>query len=383
MKVLLVSSSSGSRGGGELFLLYLGEALTRRGHAVTLWASSHSRMDELAQKFARFGSVARGEYANTYDRPGRSLATFFDRVTPRRAAAQWRQLAPDCIHVNKQNLEDGLDLLRAAQLTDLPAVSTIHLTQSAKYLRAKSAAIRDFVARRILRQIKIPYVAVLENRRRDLAHFLRDGANAHMIANGVPLPDLSALEALRTTKRAELGLDPGSLLVVGVGRMMPQKRPLLWLKTADEIQTKVAGARLIWLGDGPLAPEWDAWIAARGVTQNQISREPWTQNVLPFLAAADAFLHTAEYEGLPLAMLEAMAAGLPCVITENLRRDMPFLNDTNSIVIGESGEWLASLRDRAALAATGERARALIERDFSCDAMAARYEALYEKTRAS
>ena len=383
MKILLASSSSGSRGGGELFLLYLGEALARRGHEAMLWASSGSQMDELAEKFAHFGSVARADYTNTYHRAGRSLADFLDFSTPRRIAEHWRQLAPDCIHVNKQNLEDGLGLLRATQLADTPAVCTIHLTQSARYLRAKSAGIRDFVARRVLQKARVPYVAVLENRERDLQDFLRDGANAQTITNGVPLMNPSTREALRQKKRVELGLDANSLLMVGVGRMMPQKRPLLWLETAEKIHTNIPNSRLIWIGDGPLARDWDTWVDAHGVAKT-IAREPWQQDVRPFLAAADAFLHTAEYEGLPLAILEAMAAGLPCVVTDNLRRDMPFLTDENSIAICEENDgWFAPLRNRSALATRGEAARALMEQRFSCDAMAARYEALYEKVRAS
>src|SRR5207302_7662530 len=102
-----------------------------------------------------------------------SLAAFFDKETPRRVSAQWRQLAPDCIHINKQNLEDGLDLLHAVAQVDIPSLCTIHLTQSAKYLRAKTAFIRDFVARRVLKKMRIPLVTVLENRRRDLIQFLR------------------------------------------------------------------------------------------------------------------------------------------------------------------------------------------------------------------
>ncbi|HYR57886.1 MAG TPA: hypothetical protein VEO95_04630, partial [Chthoniobacteraceae bacterium] len=73
MKILLASTSSGSRGGGEICLLYLGRALRARGHAVTLWAARHPRMDELAERFAAFGEVVRADYTNTYDRRGRSL----------------------------------------------------------------------------------------------------------------------------------------------------------------------------------------------------------------------------------------------------------------------------------------------------------------------
>ena len=61
MKILLASSSSGSRGGGELYLVYLGRALAHRGHAVTLWASTNPRMDELANTFSGFGQVLRSD----------------------------------------------------------------------------------------------------------------------------------------------------------------------------------------------------------------------------------------------------------------------------------------------------------------------------------
>jgi len=84
MKILLVSTSSGSRGGGELGLLYLGQALAARGHEVALWVSDHSRMDELAAGFAPFARVHRAAYLNTYDRRGRSIASYLDGATARR-----------------------------------------------------------------------------------------------------------------------------------------------------------------------------------------------------------------------------------------------------------------------------------------------------------
>ena len=50
MRILLVSSGSGSRGGGEIFLDYLGKGLTDRGHEVLMWIPNHPRMDELAEQ---------------------------------------------------------------------------------------------------------------------------------------------------------------------------------------------------------------------------------------------------------------------------------------------------------------------------------------------
>src|SRR5580698_9507487 len=129
LKILLVSSSSGSRGGGELYLLYLGRALAQKGHKVTLWASSHARMDELSNSFSCFGDVVRSTYLNTYDHPGRSLSTRFNFSSTSAVASEWRSRQPDIVHINKQNLEDGLDLLRAAKQSGLPSLCTVQLTQ--------------------------------------------------------------------------------------------------------------------------------------------------------------------------------------------------------------------------------------------------------------
>src|SRR5579871_1863607 len=139
MRILLASSSSGSRGGGELYLLYLGRALVQRGHTVLLWASNHPRMDELANSFSGIGEVVRSPYRNTYDLRGRSISSYLNLRAVGHLAREWKKARPDILHVNKQNLEDGLDLLHAARRARLPNICTIHLTQSAEYLKAKMA----------------------------------------------------------------------------------------------------------------------------------------------------------------------------------------------------------------------------------------------------
>lgn len=183
MRVLLVSSGSGSRGGGEIFLDYLGKGLAERGHEVVLWIPRHPRMDELAERCAKFSRVIRAEYRNVYDYPGRSLATCVNWGVSRRIACEWEAIRPDVIHINKQNLEDGLDLLRAARNSALPSVCTIHLTQSAIYLQARAARLRDWIARRQLSAYKGVFVAVQEHRRRILCGFLSGRVRTTSIFN--------------------------------------------------------------------------------------------------------------------------------------------------------------------------------------------------------
>lgn len=378
MKILLVSSSSGSRGGGELYLLYLGAALARRGHTVGLWASSHPRMDELATAFARFGEVIRADYRNTYDHPARSLATLFQSRAKREAVEQWQNWNPDILHLNKQNLEDGLDLLEAVNSTRIPTLCTIHLTQSAAYLRAKVAWLRDLVAKKALLAYRGSFVTVLENRQRDLEDFLGTTTNIRTILNGVPVISPEERIALRKSQRAAMQLEDGQMLIVAVGRMVSQKRPLLFLDMARRIHARLPHTRFVWIGDGPLSIDWDYRVSENRLS-GIVHRETWQTNVQPFLAAADLFLHVAEYEGLPLALLEAMSIGLPCAVKDNLLREMPFLNPANSIAVGDEDTWIDLLHDDKTLLARGIAARQLVEERFSCDQMAAQYEKEYRK----
>ena len=96
---------------------------------------------------------------------------------------------PDIIHLNKQNLEDGLDLLQATRfIGGCPSVCTIHITQNAAFLGAKGAWLRDWVARRSLRAYHGVLITVSEARHADLRKFLGRGPAIASIPNGVPIP---------------------------------------------------------------------------------------------------------------------------------------------------------------------------------------------------
>jgi hypothetical protein len=172
MRILLVSSGSGSRGGGEIFLVYLGQGLADRGHEVLVWIPDNRRMDELSGRCSAFGRVIRSKYRNTYDHLARSLGTCLNWGTSQRVEKIWEDCSPDVIHINKQNLEDGLDLLRAARKSVVPSICTIHLTQTAQYLGAKGGWLRDWVARDQLKKFEGTYVAVQERRHAALDEFL-------------------------------------------------------------------------------------------------------------------------------------------------------------------------------------------------------------------
>jgi glycosyltransferase involved in cell wall biosynthesis len=376
MRILFVSSGSGSRGGGEIFLDYLGHGLAERGHEVVTWIPAHPRMDELAQKISRFARVVRADYRSIYDYRTRTVATALNRRTSHRIARDWENLKPDVIHINKQNLEDGLDLLRATDQCGIPSICTIHLTQTAHYLRAKLPWLRDQIARRALRNYNGVIVAVQGTRRKALEEFLGGHKRTETIFNGVPLMDQNQKNAIRAVKRSHLGLRTDDFLVLGIGRLVAQKQPFVFLNAAKALYEHFPAAKFLWVGDGKLSAQWDRWVAQENL-KGLISRVGWQTDVLPFLFAGDLLLHVAEYEGLPLAIAEAMSAGLPCAVTRNFAGEIPLFDKHNVLFLDDPQSLADRLRDPAVLARTAVGGRRLVEDKLSIPAMADAYERLY------
>jgi glycosyltransferase involved in cell wall biosynthesis len=376
MTILLVSSGSGSRGGGEIFLDYLGEGLVQRGHEVLMWIPAHPRMDELAQRVCRFATVIRAEYRSVYDHRTRTIATALNRRTSHRIAHQWQELRPDVIHVNKQNLEDGLDLLRAAHQSAIPSVCTIHLTQTARYLGARMAGLRDRIARKAFKDYAGVLVAVQETRRAALQQFVDGKTNTRSILNGVPIPNLRGVSLIRAAKRHELNTGDADMLVLGVGRLVEQKQPDLFLKIASKIHQQLPASKFLWIGDGSFASRWDEWVERAGL-RTAISRVGWRSDVRSLLFGADLLLHVARYEGLPLAVAEAMATRLPCAVTRDLAQEIPFLNENNVLFVDDFPRFLKRLQDPTTRTAIATQGRELAEREFSLEKMAESYERVY------
>jgi glycosyltransferase involved in cell wall biosynthesis len=378
MKILLVSSGSGSRGGGEIFLDYLARGLADRGHEVIVWIPSHPRMDELANKCIQFARVIRANYRNTYDHSMRSLSTCFNWKTSRRLARDWERLSPDVIHLNKQNLEDGLDLLRAARWSGIPSICTIHLTQTAKFLRARAPRFRDWIARNALRKYQSTLVAVQEARRAELHSTLDGRVRTETVFNGVPLQDLDALRHVRADKRKQLNLSDNDFLVLGVGRLVEQKNPFVFLETAKQIYRLLPTAKFLWVGDGELADQWKARVAEEDLGE-VISCVGWQDDPLSFLLAADLLLHVGKYEGLPLAIIEAMAAGLVCAVTPQFASEISLFDEHSVLFLQDPKALVKQIGDDRSICAVRANARRLAQNQLSTLAMTSSYERLYAK----
>lgn len=130
---------------------------------------------------------------------------------------------------------------------------------------------------------------------------------AHIVPNGVPCIDVAAVRALRRQGRAALGLDNKVPVVATLTRFDVQKN----MKEAREVAVHCPAIRFVWIGDGPEREQLSAEIRSSGITNVMILGA--VDEPLTLLAAADCYLSTSRWEGLPLALLEAMSLGLPLV----------------------------------------------------------------------
>ncbi|GGH10925.1 hypothetical protein GCM10007036_07730 [Alsobacter metallidurans] len=206
----------------------------------------------------------------------------------------------------------------------------------------------------------------------------------HVIPNGVapPRPRRS-----REDTRQRLDLDPESPVLLTVGRFTPQKGHAALLAAAPAILSERPDARFLWVGAGPLVDDLRGEIDRRGLS-DAILLLGRRDDVPDLMAGADLLVSPSLFEGHPLVVLEAMAAGLPIVAT-----DVPGTRDavdraTALLVPPDDPPGLA----RAALAALGDRrgaeTRARAARDhwaerFDADRMAEDHLALYWATLAA
>jgi len=156
--------------------------------------------------------------------------------------------------------------------------------------------------------------AVLAQNTDMVDRFFPQARKAHLVPRGVPLPP-PAPSRPRAEVRAELGVPDDAPLVVCVAHLQQRKRQHVLV---DAMAT-VADAHLVLAGDelDAYGKRLDRAVVDAGVG-DRVHRPGRIDDVPSLLAASDLFcLPTgAEAEGSPVALLEAMAAGLPVVVTD-------------------------------------------------------------------
>lgn len=214
------------------------------------------------------------------------------------------------------------------------------------------------------------------------------------IPNGVDTQRFVPVRAEEKSRlRRELQLPTEGQLVIYVGRVHPQKGVEVLIRAWQEVCQAQPAARLLLLGQGPEheRPERERLhqlAAELGLSASLLflgHREP----VLPYLQAADVFVLPSFFEGLSIALLEAMACGL-AVVTTNIGGTREVIRPAVEGLLIEPGDVSALaaalkrvLQDGALAGQLGRAARRRVETHYAADLYIARYAELYTRLAGS
>lgn len=136
-----------------------------------------------------------------------------------------------------------------------------------------------------------------------------------VIYNGVDLNAFSQATAdARTRIRRECGFSEDDFVIVQVARLHELKDHQTALQTIDIARRTIPGVRLLIVGEGDERAAIEASVARHNLQQH-VRLTGSRSDVADLLAASDAFLMSSISEGIPLTIIEAMAAELPVVST--------------------------------------------------------------------
>lgn len=204
-----------------------------------------------------------------------------------------------------------------------------------------------------------------------------------VIPNGFDLSAFKEDPEARSHVREELGLDAGAPLIGLVARFHPQKDHANFVKAAALLHKQISQVHFLLCGDGVTWEnrELAEWIDDAGVRSNfhLLGR----RNDIPRLdAALDIASLSSRMEGFPNVVGEAMACGVPCVVTD-VGDAAEIVGDAGSVVPAGDPAALAGAWQRLLAAGPevrrqlGLAARKRVEEQFSLPRVIATYEALY------
>lgn len=226
-------------------------------------------------------------------------------------------------------------------------------------------------------------ITVSESMRREILarmHFHPDRVTA--IRNGIDPRPYQRQDA-RERYRAELGLADDAVAVCYLGRLVAGKGIELLLRVAKGLEVAQPNLRYIIAGDGGLRGRLEEMARDLSIT-DRVTFTGFRQDVPEILSACDIFALPSIAEGLPLSLLEAMAAGKVAVVSA-LGGNMEVVEDgVNGVLLPQNDEQalaatlVALAADPGRRAALGRAARETVWRHFSTERMVGAYDRVYQ-----
>lgn len=224
-----------------------------------------------------------------------------------------RRIRPHVVHTH--TAKAGVLGRVAARLARVPVVvHTYHGHVFEGYFGSRRARLFLSVERAVARRTDC-LLAVSGAVRRDLlALGVGQPEQFRVVPLGLDLDRFVASDTWRGGLRAELGLPPEAPLVGIIARLVHIKAHEVFLRAAARVAREVPGSRFVLVGDGERRAELETLAMEHGLA-GRAHFLGWRRDLERVYADLDVVVLTSRNEGLPVAVIEAMAAGRPVVAT--------------------------------------------------------------------
>ncbi len=311
-RILLISSNSSARGGGERYLIYLTQGLHLLDYEVHILLSTINYMDSWASEFKSEGAIVhRRNLLGLRQRPLRFIQSITDKKQQLEIAKLCQYIAPAAILVNQQYDEDGLDYLAGAlRANTSPVGGTLHMPMTANKNKRPLGKWRGKVLQRWYKQHPYHLIFVSQGSKTEFENYYKYLGSKQVVNYGCPFPKkIDATEIELPSNWTE------PLPIVGFsGQLVPQKNLQLLIDSWLWALKQGICSRLLLIGDGEQRQELEEYLQY-AAPENMWYITGWQEHPEAYLSILDIFIMTSHYEGLPLALLEAVGRGIPAVVT--------------------------------------------------------------------
>lgn len=175
-----------------------------------------------------------------------------------------------------------------------------------------------------------------------------------IIKNGIDIKKFKFDELQRTSIRKELGVRDDELLIGNTSRIAYQKNPLFLMEVFFQLNKKMPNSKLLFVGGGDekYIKLVQNYVNSHGL-KDRVIFLGHLDSVAPYLSALDVFVFPSLFEGLGISLIEAQAAGLPCVISDKVPSLAIVTKDAHVLPISLSHDkWAREIQSLAGIRTT-------------------------------
>lgn len=203
-----------------------------------------------------------------------------------------------------------------------------------------------------------------------------------VLKNGVDLNKYRFDPTVRAEYRRKLGAD-GRIIIGHVGNYIALKNQSFLLDAFAYIAARDGRYRLLFLGAGELLDSVKEKAAALGL-EDKVCFLGNTTEVAQYMQAMDVLTLPSKHEGLPVVLVEAQAAGLPCVVSDRVAKEANLTDSLQYLPIDDAAMWADALMqvdvdEQRRLARRDDWQRCVAEAGYDIVANADKLKGLYKE----